>query len=138
MAFGLGKRGKKAKARVGDALAPAPEIHGPSPDPMTNLLLADIVLRGAGAIARQGVERALLGRGYSPEKAKHVLDGRTLRQSLFGGAIARVATHSVPGAIMVGGGMVAKTLYDRHRDRRDAHHEGNAELERQAKRGRSR
>ncbi|MEO0032652.1 MAG: hypothetical protein RIS94_2410, partial [Pseudomonadota bacterium] len=39
----------------------------------------------------------------------------SLTQSLVGTAIARLATRSVPGAIVVGGGMLAKTLYDRRK-----------------------
>jgi hypothetical protein len=146
MAFSFGKRGSKTKklrkvarskaADVKAAVTPADDIiHYPSPNPATNLVLADIVLRGAGTFARQGVERALLGSRYTPEKAKHVLEGRTLRQSLVGAALARVATRSVPGAIVVGGGMLAKTLYDRHRGKQ-ATREGTRALAQQARRGR--
>jgi hypothetical protein len=40
----------------------------------------------------------------------------------------------VPGAIVVGGGMLAKTLYDRHQGKR-AKAAGKAALEEQAKKG---
>lgn len=140
--FGLGKGRKRRGKRKGwlsapakhDGAASADTVRGPSPDPATNLILADLVLRSSGALVRNGVERALLGRGYAPDKADRVLSGRSLRQTLVGAALARVATRSVPGAIVVGGGMLAKTLYDRHRDSRDARARGEGKLARQAKR----
>jgi hypothetical protein len=36
-----------------------------------------------------------------------------LVSKIAGAALLRVATKSVPGAIVVGGGLLAKTLYDR-------------------------
>ena len=38
-----------------------------------------------------------------------------MAQTLVGTALARIATKSVPGAIVVGGGMLAKALYERRR-----------------------
>jgi hypothetical protein len=43
---------------------------------------------------------------------------RTLTRTIAGAALIRVATRSVPGAIIVGGGILAKTLYDRRRARK--------------------
>ena len=54
----------------------------------------------------------------------------------IGTAIARVATRSVPGAILVGGAMIAKTLYDRSKGRRAAQAEGEAKLTEIAAKGR--
>ena len=111
-------------------------IRGPSPDPKTNLLLADIALRGGGMLVRQGLERGLLGRKYAPEKTQRILKGRGFGEALIGTALAKLATRSVPGAILVGGGLIAKTLYDRrHRNR--AKREGEAELERLAEKGKA-
>ena len=42
-----------------------------------------------------------------------ILKGRSFGETLFHTAIAKVATRSVPGMIVVGGGLLAKTLYDR-------------------------
>ena len=39
--------------------------------------------------------------------------GSRLSKGLAGAAMARIATRSVPGAIVVGGGLLAKMLYDR-------------------------
>jgi hypothetical protein len=85
---------------------------GPSPNPKTNLILADIALRGGAMLVRQGLERGLLGKRYAPDKARQILKGRTIGESIAGSAAARLALGSVPGAIIVGGGLLAKTLYD--------------------------
>ncbi|MFX8370036.1 hypothetical protein ABTL62_19460, partial [Acinetobacter baumannii] len=50
-------------------------------------------------------------------KGGKIIKGRTIGHTLVGTALARVATGSVPGAIVVGGGLLAKTLYDRKRAR---------------------
>ncbi len=42
----------------------------------------------------------------------------SLLSGIAGAALVRVATRSVPGAIVVGGGLLAKTLYDRRRAKR--------------------
>jgi hypothetical protein len=49
-----------------------------------------------------------------------LLPAPSLAGGLVGTAIARVATRSVPGAILVGGGLVAKALYERRKSRRAA------------------
>jgi len=130
--FGFGRKRRGDKA-AGDADENV--VAGPSPDPATNLILADIALRGGGTLLRHAVERGLLGRKLSDEKAKNVVAGRSIGQSLIGAALARVATTSVPGAIVVGGGLIAKTLYDRSKSRREARAEGEHAIAEQAKRG---
>jgi len=110
------------------------ELHGPSPNPATNLVIADIVLRTGTTLARRAVERGVLGSSYSPRKAKSILRGRTVTETLLHGALARVALASVPGAIAVGGALLVKTLYDRSRARQ-AWAEGAADLHEMAKDG---
>jgi hypothetical protein len=110
------------------------ELHGPSPNPATNLVIADIALRTGTTIARRAVERAVLGASYSPRKAKSILKGRTVTETLLHGALARVALTSIPGALAVGGMLVAKTLYDRSRARQ-ARAEGAQDLHEMAKDG---
>ncbi|MEE4454497.1 hypothetical protein [Novosphingobium resinovorum] len=110
------------------------ELHGPSPNPATNLVIADIALRTATTIARRAVERGVLGASYSPRKAKSILRGRTIGETLLHGALARVALASVPGALVVGGALVAKTLYDRSRARQ-ARAEGTEQLQDMAEDG---
>ncbi len=108
------------------------QSDGPSPNPMTNLIIADIALRGGGRLLRQVVERTLLGVKYTPEKARDIVKGRGMAQTLVGTAVARVATRSLPGALLIGGGLIAKTLYD-HSKKRRAVAEGETEVDEQAR-----
>ncbi|MCC6827383.1 MAG: hypothetical protein IT550_04045 [Novosphingobium sp.] len=134
----VGKLGAAAKAAAGKTAATgksaAAAAPTPSPNPMTNILIADIALRGGGRLLRHAVERGVLGVKYSPEKAQNIVKGRSMAQTLIGTAIARVATRSVPGAIIVGGGLLAKALYDRRKDAQAAKAEGEAAVARQASR----
>lgn len=123
---------KTVEQAAGKAKATLQDVHGPSPNIATNLAIADIALRAGSVVARQAVERTFLGQRYSSRKAAKILKGRSLGETLLHGALARVALGSVPGAIIVGGALVAKTLYDRSRARQ-SHHEGEAALEEQAK-----
>lgn len=97
--------------------AKKPLIPGPSKNPLTNLVIADLVLRAGTRLARHALERGVLGTKYPPEKARKIVKSRNMAQTLVGTAVARVATGSVPGAILVGGVLLAKTLYDLRQDR---------------------
>lgn len=138
--MGLFRRGKataaasKTRDSARDAGGDTPAT-GPSPNPMTNLLLADIALRAGGALLKRGVETGILGQAVGAKKAARAIKGGSMAQTLVRAALTRVATRSVPGAIVVGGGLLAKTLYERRRKRK-AKAEGEADLERQAARGR--
>jgi hypothetical protein len=114
------QRGKKAEAaatKAGETLKNAPPV---SPNPMTNLILTDLLLRTGGQLMRRTVEHALLQTRYDKNKAKNIIKGRSLTQTLVATAIARMATRSVPGAIIVGGGALAKMLHDRAQARKAA------------------
>lgn len=105
--------GKAVRRTAGKAAARAKDVPPPSPNPMTNLVIADIALRGGGRLLRTLVERTVLKTKYPPATAKSLINGRGMAQTLIGTAVARIATRSVPGAILVGGGLLAKALYDR-------------------------
>lgn len=90
---------------------------GPSTNPGTNLLIADIVLRGASSLFRRNVEERVAEANYGPEQARETLDGRTILTTLALYGASKIATRSVPGLAMVAGGLVLKTLYDRGRTR---------------------
>jgi hypothetical protein len=107
------KAGTAARTTADKAGTVLKDAQGPSPNPMTNLIIADVALRGGGRLLRHVVERTLLGVKYPPEKAREIVKGRSMAQALVGTAVARVATRSVPGALLVGGGLLAKALYDR-------------------------
>jgi hypothetical protein len=44
--------------------------------------------------------------------------GRGLLGAGLGIAATRIATRSIPGALLVGGALLAKTLYDRRKERK--------------------
>lgn len=122
-----GKAARKTDPSASDLSAPSPNVH-------TNLAIADIALRGGSFLARRAVEKTLLGRKYSPGKAKAILKGRSFKETIFHTALSRIAMQSVPGAILVGGGLIAKTLYDRGKARQ-AKAEGEAALDDMAEAG---
>ena len=109
------------------------EVPGPSPNPSTNLLIHDIALRSVGRLARLGLEKGLLARRYGSEFAKDAVESRSLVQTLAAYGVTKVATRSVPGAILVGGGLLAKTLFDRSQSRRKARRKGRKALREQAR-----
>jgi hypothetical protein len=126
------KGGKAAKNALDEAAGKTP---APSPNPMTNLIIADLALRGGGQLLRHAVERTLLGAAYSKADAKNLVKGRTMAQTLIGTAVARIAMRSVPGAIVVGGSLLAKTLYDRRRGKGAAKADGAKAVAKQAEKG---
>jgi len=105
------------------AQADAPEKETPpAASPLTTLILTDIALSAGRALlvrsaAGKGVAGRMFGRALPARGAGGLIKGPSLTGSLVGTAIARVATRSVPGAIVVGGGLVAKALYDRRKAR---------------------
>ncbi|MCW1401167.1 hypothetical protein OKA06_02030 [Novosphingobium sp. MW5] len=123
---------KRAKAK--QELAEVAEQGGLSPNPMTNLLITDLLLRGGGRLLKNVVERTVLGASFTPAKAKKIVKGRSMTQTLVGTALARVATRSVPGAIVVGGGVLAKALYERRRKGASAK-KGEEQASEQAEKG---
>jgi hypothetical protein len=95
-----------------------PDRTPPAPagiDPVVSLIVADVALRAGASLLRRSVEMALLKGKDAPGR---VIRGRTIKQTVIGTALATVARRSVPGAILVGGGLLAKTISDRRRARR--------------------
>jgi hypothetical protein len=111
-------------------LTPDPHepVPGPTDNPATNLLLADIVMRMGSYVMRDGVERAFLTGRYGKGTAKRIVSSRSITRSIVSVAIAKLGTRSIPGAAIVGAGVLAKTLYDRSQSRRRAQIEGDVEL----------
>ena len=62
-----------------------------------------------------------LGASVIGAAAGHLVGKETAGRGMLGAGLGfiatRIATRSVPGAILVGGGLLAKTLYDRKRAR---------------------
>ncbi|MGB3377490.1 hypothetical protein [Allopontixanthobacter sediminis] len=108
------------------------EIAGPSPNPSTNLIIHDIALRSMGRFVRLTLEKGLLSRRYDRTQAKAIVENRSLIHTLAAYGVTKLATRSLPGAAIVGGGLIAKTLYDRSKSRRSAQRAGDKALAEQA------
>ena len=125
---------------VGDKLEDASDlvrkrkhtIPGPSTNPATNLIIHDIALRSAGRLSRMAVEKAILGRQYGTRFAKEAVENRSVVQTLATYGVTKVATRSIPGALIVGTGLALKVLFDRSQSRRKAQREGENSLRKQA------
>ena len=107
-------------------------VPGPSPNPATNLIINDIILRSAGRLTRLTLEKALLGRKYGSQFAKEAVENRSVLHALGAYGVTKVATKSVPGALAVGAGLVLKTLFDRSQSRRKSRRAGEKTLREQA------
>ncbi|NBC88545.1 MAG: hypothetical protein GVX90_03465 [Alphaproteobacteria bacterium] len=89
----------------------------PSPDPNTNLVIADIVLRGTSLFLRRKLRDRMLLEEYNPDEVAKFKDGRGLIRTVGLLGASRLATGSLPGLVAVAGGLAAKTLYDRGKAR---------------------
>ena len=119
--------------RVGDkAKAGIQRVSGPSPNPATNLLIADVALQGATMLFRRAMQKGLLQLRFDPDKAKEIVQGRSMVQSAIAYSAGRMATRSVPGFLVIGGGLIAKTIVDRAMGHRDANASGTRKLLKQA------
>lgn len=83
-----------------------------------NLMLADVAIRTGSYIARRTVEKGFLRKRFGTRTARAIVQHRTLTKSLASFGLATLATRSLPGAVIVGGGVLAKTLYDRRKGKR--------------------
>lgn len=111
-----GRRGKAEAPVAGAGDSPAPGPGGvplPSPVAGTNLIIADIVLRAAGGLLRDRLEKGLLIRSYDTAKAEKLVDGRGVATSLALYGASRLARRSPLGLAVVAGGLAAKVFYDR-------------------------
>jgi hypothetical protein len=85
----------------------------PSPNPVTNMVIADIVLRGAGSLLRQRLEKGMLTSQLEADKAKRMVESRGVVSALALWGASRLAMRSPIGLAVVAGGLAAKVLYDR-------------------------
>lgn len=90
----------------------------PSTNPATNLVIAEIIIRGASTLFRKNVEKRVAKASYgSEDKAREVLDGRTIVTSLALYGASKLAMRSPIGLGVVTAALVGKTLYDRGKTR---------------------
>lgn len=126
---GISDAGAKALTK---ATGTSTTVPGPSNNPATNLIIHDIAMRAGGRLLRHTVEKTLLRGRYGGAGAKAIVENRGLAQTFISGMLARYATRSLPGAMLVGGGLVAKTLFDRGKTRRSAKRSGDKALAKMA------
>jgi hypothetical protein len=100
----------------------------PPVSPLVTMIAADLALRVGDRLLRRGVERGLL-KG-APAPSGKVIHGPDFRSTVIGTVAAAVARRSVPGAILVGGGLIAKALRDRHLARQAEANAAKAEQDR--------
>lgn len=130
-AGGLSDAGGRGIARAIAKVSGTPgEVPGPSPNPATNLIIHDVAMRAGGRLMRHTLEKGLLRGRYTGADAKAIVENRSLAQTLLSGLLARYATRSLPGAAIIGTGLVAKTLLDRRRSRKAAKRAGDRKLAR--------
>ena len=123
----------KALERATDELPSRRDpIPGPSTNPATNVIIHDILLRSAGRLSRMAVEKALLGRQYGKQFAKDAVENRGIVQTLAAYGVTKVATKSVPGALVVTTGLALKVLFDRSQSKRQSRRKGDRSLRKQA------
>ena len=116
--------------------APAAQATPDSPPdpvtPLTRTILAGIAMRAGSTLLKRSVDRGILG--AAPEALKSAARAagakaaetaakapkakRGLGSRLLTAAATRIATRSVPGAIIVGGALLAKTLHNHRKNRK--------------------
>ncbi|MEP7222144.1 MAG: hypothetical protein ABI673_05690 [Novosphingobium sp.] len=82
--------------------------------PLISRLLSRMARQHGGKLIHRTVGRFM----PAPPEAPVAKPG--VASTLAGAALMRVATSSVPGAIFVGGGLVAKALHERRKAKREA------------------
>ena len=97
-------------------------------------MMADVVIRAGSYVARRAIKKGILRGRYGKDVAKNIVQNKTLGQSLVSFGLAKLATKNLPGAVIVGGGALVKTLYDRRKSRGRQRREGDRELIEQAHR----
>lgn len=125
LARGIEPLAEKAKRRQDT-------IPGPSTNAATNLVIADIFLRGTGRILRNSIHKGVLRTTLDPDKARDIIRNRSMVTSLALYGMSKMATRSVPGAALIGGGLLVKTLFDRSQSRRKSRREGRKQLNKMA------
>jgi len=117
---------------VAKATGESGNVLGPSTNPATNLIIQDIAMRAGGRLMRHTLEKGLLRGRYGGAGAKAIVENRSLIHTMLGSMLARYATRSVPGAVLIGGGLIAKTLFDRGTSKRNARRAGDKTLKKMA------
>ncbi len=107
-----------ARSKVAKTASKLPKAaSGLVQNPVLAAIVTDIALRSGGRLIRNGLAKTILKPTIGAAQAKAAVGKRSMAEALIGTAVARVATKSLPGALMVGGGLLAKALWDRRKGR---------------------
>jgi hypothetical protein len=82
----------------------------------TTALIVDIALREGSLLARRAVHHKLAGGDFTDVK-NAALPRASFPKRVAAATLARLAARSLPGTLLVAGGLVAKALFDRRRSR---------------------
>ncbi|MDC0886252.1 hypothetical protein OAS19_00460 [Altererythrobacter sp.] len=119
----MAKLSPNRKSGLAGTVRHAPEtsgedVPGISPNPASSLIMADIAMRAGSYLLRSVVEKNMLRGRYGKDTAREIVENRSASQTLAAVAAAKVASKSVPGALIVGGGVLVKALFDQSKKRR--------------------
>ncbi|MAL00387.1 MAG: hypothetical protein CL805_15055, partial [Citromicrobium sp.] len=97
------------------------------PNPAANLIMANAIVRTGSILLRRAVDKRMLRGRYGKDTAEAAAENQGLGSTLTALALSKVAARSSTGAVVVGGGMLAKALYDR-RQAKKARAKGDAQI----------
>jgi len=103
-----------ATIAVAEATA-ATAVTAAALSPAARKFLIDITFRGGAFLARKLLGKRLSAMEYTPKQASQILSGRGLHKAVASAAVTRLGFKSLPKSLVVGGVVLAKTLYDRKR-----------------------
>lgn len=87
-----------------------------APPAKSQAMLTDVGTRAVSYVMRDAMVKGLLT-GFVTGEASKRFKNKGIGLSVLGFAAAKIATRSVPGAMAVGAGLLAKTLYDRKKEK---------------------
>ena len=125
----MSKRREELRRKVarGQARARGEAVPGLSPNPAANLIMANAIVRTGSILLRRAVDKRMLRGRYGKDTAEAAAENQGLGSTLTALALSKVAARSSTGAVVVGGGMLARALYDR-RQAKKARAKGDAEI----------
>ncbi len=86
--------------------------------PLDNPVLAKIAREQGPRLLEQAIRVLVAGAVVQDEvSAEQQAKKPSLGRRIASAALVRIATRSVPGAIIVSGGLIAKALHERHKAR---------------------
>lgn len=110
-------------ALVDEALEETPEDRANTDTPSATqaaltLIAANLAMKLGTSMLRGTVERAILRGRFGESAAERILKEKRVKGSGLASTAAKYATRSRPGALVVGAGLLAKTLFDKGGERR--------------------